>query len=56
MKYARIPRPIRLAYWLAWLYWPEFRAPVAFRSWKWRDALLRARTIDKIELAEGGPI
>lgn len=56
MRYARVPRPLRLAYWLAWLYWPEFRSPVRFRSWSVRDALDRARMIDTLELHDGGPL
>ena len=55
-NYARFPRWVRLGYWLAWLYFPEFRSPVRFRSWAFRDALKRARVIDEIELADGGPI
>lgn len=54
--YARIPRWVRLGYWLAWLYCPEFRSPVRFRAFTLRAALLRARTIDGIELSERGTI
>lgn len=54
--YARVPRFLRLGYWLAWLYVPEFRAPVRFRSWTFRDALKRARVIDRLELDERGTL
>ena len=54
--YARFPRWLRLGYWLAWLYWPEFRSPVRFRSWAWPDALKRARVIDRLELHERGTL
>lgn len=54
--YARFPRWVRLGYWLAWLYVPEVRAPVRFRSWTFREALTRARTIDRLELEERGTL
>lgn len=54
--YARFPQWLRVAYWFAWLYWPVFRSPVVPRRWAPSEALDRARILDRLTIAEGGPL
>lgn len=56
MRYASIPRPLRLAWWFLYLYAPRFRSPVVFRHFPFSDVLRSARLCDRLELEERGTL